>query len=65
MEKDYEYISGYCRAHNGHRLLECAFARHSDGSVTLEETDCDFPRCAYSNECVIIREARRENGTCQ
>ncbi len=64
-EQEFTYASGYCRAHNSHRLLECTFRRDAGGAAVLEETDCDFPQCAYSGECVIIREARREKGASQ
>lgn len=53
----YEYVSGYCRTHNGHRMVECTFLQSPDGQKRLEDMDCDFHACPNHSDCVIAREA--------
>ena len=42
------FLSGYCRCMDGSRMVTVMTEDH-----TLTETDCNYPDCPYTNECVI------------
>jgi hypothetical protein len=43
-------VSGYCREIDGNRVLCCE--ETLDG---MPVTDCLFPKCTFSDTCVLIR----------
>ena len=53
MEKE-QFISGYCRAIDGHRMV-CVVTE--DG--TLTEVDCAYPDCPYAPTCPVAEKNQK------
>ena len=61
MEIQEKMISGYCRAQNRANTVCCEY-QEEEGNMVLTFADCNFKRCIHFKDCVIMKEARGENG---
>ncbi len=59
MEEE-QFVSGFCKAQNQTRMVECIFSVDPDGKRELTETDCAYGKCPHSGDCLLIRNALGE-----
>ncbi len=54
MEEE-QFVSGFCKAQNQSRMVECIFEVAADGSRRLTETDCAYGNCPHTDDCLLMK----------